>query len=127
MRFDAAIVRGASGLLLPVVFLFALTILATHAPGQGSGALAGLCFALALMLHVLVFGAGAARRAFSGLAARLCLAAGICLALAGAGFVGLFFASQMLEFGVFLAIIGAVQLTLAVLLGRAPTLLDEDW
>src|SRR5262245_37687593 len=104
MRFDAAIVRGASALLLPVMFLFALSVLATHQPGQGSGALAGLSFALALALHVLVFGAGAARRAFPGLAARLCLAAGIGLALAGAGFVQLFFAAQMLEFGIFLVI-----------------------
>lgn len=127
MKYDAAIVRSASALLLPAMFLFALSVLATHAPGQGSGALAGLCFALALMLHALVFGAGAARRAFSALAARFCLAVGIGLALAGAGFVRLSFAAQMLEFGVFLVVSGALHLTFTVLIGRAPTLQDEDW
>jgi multisubunit Na+/H+ antiporter MnhB subunit len=127
MKYDAAIVRGASALVLPLMFLFALAVLATHAPGQGSGVLAGLSFALALTLHVLAFGAGASRRAFPGAAARFCLALGVILAVAGAGFVGLFFAMQMTEFGIFLAIIGAAQLILAALIGRAPTLLDEEW
>jgi pantoate kinase len=127
MKYDAAIVRGATALVSPLAFLFSLSLLATRPPGEGAGVFAGLAFAMALLLHALVFGAGASRRAFPAQVARLSLALGVVLACAGAGFVAIPFAGQILECGLFLAMIGAAHLVMTVLIGRAPTMLDEDW
>lgn len=126
MKFDGAVIKEAARLFLPLAFLFALSLLATRAPGQGAGLIAGLGFALALMLHALIFGAGAARRAFPGVAARGALAGGVVLAALGAGFTHAPLAAEIAELGLFLAIVGAFGLVFAVLIGRAPTLREED-
>jgi multicomponent Na+:H+ antiporter subunit B len=110
----------------PLIVLLALALLVIADPGSGVGFSAGLVFAAALVLHLLVFGAAAARAAFPPFPARLVLALGVLGAVIGAGAPRLIGAPQVLEGGVFAATAAAVSLVLAVLVGRAPTLRDEE-
>jgi multisubunit Na+/H+ antiporter MnhB subunit len=119
--------RIAAKLYAPLALLFALALMALRDPGGGVGFIAALAFSFALVLHVLVFGAAAARAALPPLAARLLLALGVIAALAGAGLPHWPYAAQLIEAGVFLATFGAIALALAALIGRAPTLRDEEW
>lgn len=121
------VLRGAARLHMPLIALFALSLLATRPAGEGAGLLAGLALLLALMLHVLVFGAAASRRALPGPAARLLCALGLIASLLGAGAPGLPYAAQIGEAGLFALILGGGVLAIAVLVGRAPTLRDEAW
>ena len=119
--------RSAARFYIPLVLLLALSFLATRAAGGGVGLTAGIGVALALALHVLVFGAGAARVAFPALAARTALSLGLITALLGTGLKAAPFAPQLAEAGLFMAAVGGLALALKVLVGRAPTLRDEDW
>lgn len=119
--------RSAARFYIPLLLLFTLSFLATRAAGGGVGLSAGIGVALALALHVLVFGAGAARVAFPAPAARAALSLGLVIALSGAGFKAASFAPQLAEAGLFMATVGGSALALKVLVGRAPTLRDEDW
>lgn len=119
--------RSAARFYLPLIMLLALSFLATRAAGGGVGLTAGLGVALALMLHALVFGASAARVAFPAPAARAALSLGFITALLGAGLKGASFASELTEAGLFAATVAGSSLALKVLIGRAPTLRDEDW
>ena len=121
------ILLSAARLYAPLILLFALTLLAARAPGGGVGLMAGLAFALALALHVLVFGAAGLRAAFPPPVMRLVLAAGVVVALAGAGTPGWRFSAQAVEAGLTAATAAAAGLIIAVLSGRAPTLRDADW
>ncbi len=118
---------NAARLYAPLIALFALTLVVARAPGDGAGFLAGLMFALAFVLHALIFGAAAAREAFPPLAARIVVALGIVCAAAGAGLPGWAYAALLIEAGVFAATVGAAALVVIVLFGRAPTLRDADW
>jgi len=127
MKPGAAVqIRAAGQLYAPLIALFALSLLATRAPGAGAGFIAGLAFALVLVLHALVFGAAAAKRAWPPLAAQALVAFGVCAALAGAG-AQWRFAPVLAEAGVFAATAGAASLIIVVSFGRAPTLRDADW
>jgi multisubunit Na+/H+ antiporter MnhB subunit len=121
------ILVGAARLYAPLIALFALTLLSAYAPGNGVGFVAGLAFALVLVLHALVFGADALRTAFPPVLMRLVLAAGVIAAVIGAGAPGLRFAPQTLEAGLAAATAAACGLIVAVLFGRAPTLRDAEW
>jgi multisubunit Na+/H+ antiporter MnhB subunit len=121
------VLRGAARLHLPLIALFALSLLVARAPGEGAGMIAGLALTLALVLHVLVFGAAAARRALPGPAARVVFALGLGAALTAAGAPGLAYAAQIGEGGLFALIVGGAAQVIAVLVGRAPTLRDEAW
>lgn len=121
------ILLSAARLYAPLILLFGLTLLAARTPGDGVGFVAGLAFALALVLHALVFGAAGLRAAFPPPIMRLVLAAGVVVALAGAGLPGWRFAAQALEAGLTAATAAAAGLIIAVLFGRAPTLRDADW
>lgn len=128
MKPGAHISLGAAArFYTPLIALFALSLLATRAPGAGVGFVAGLTTALALVVHVLVFGAGAARRAFPPTLARVVLVLGLVAAAIGAGLPGLRFAPQALEAGLFATTIAAAALVLAVLVGRVPALRDEEY
>jgi multisubunit Na+/H+ antiporter MnhB subunit len=118
---------AAAHLYLPLMALFALSLFVTRAPGGGVGLLAGILFALAFGLHALVFGARAARLAFPPFGARLGLAIGLLVGLTGAAAPSLAIAVQLAELGLFLTTASGAALTLTVLMGRAPTLNDEDW
>jgi hypothetical protein len=118
--------RAAVRFYTPLIILLALAILFSRAPGVGVGFMAGLTLALALTAHALVSGANAARRAFPPAIARTLLALGVIATAAGAGVPRLIIAPQLLEGGLFLVTAAASALVLAVLLGRAPTLREDE-
>ena len=121
------VLRAAARLHTPLIALFALSLFVARPAGTGVGFIAGLAFAMVLVLHVLVFGAAAARKAVPGPIARLALGLGLLATLVSAGAPALPYAAQILEGGLFLLTIGAAALILAVLVGRAPTMREEDW
>lgn len=112
--------------LTPLMALFGAALAFTTAPGGGVGFTAGLAVGLALALHALTFGATAARAALPSSLARVVLALGVVVACAGAGLPRLALAGQLIEGGVFAAMIGAMALLLQVTFGRAPTLRDAE-
>lgn len=128
MKRGAHVVATAvARLYTPLALVFAFTIIAMRAPGAGVGFVAGLAFALALLLHALVFGAAAAKAAFPPLASRLVMALGLGVALSGAGAPRLPYAPQLIEAGLFAVTIAAASLMIAALFGRLPTLRDAEW
>lgn len=116
---------SAARFYTPLIVLFAFSLLAAQAPGEGVGFSAGMAGALALLTHVLVFGAGAARRAFPPALARLVLSLGLIAVSAGVGAPRFLYAPQLLEGGLFAVTIAAAFLIIAVIVGRVPTLRDE--
>ncbi len=116
---------AAARLYVPLIVLFALSLLAMAPAGGGVGFVAGLAFVLALMAHVLVFGAAAARAAAPPFAARLMTALGLAASVIGALAASMPYAAQLMEAGLFAATAAGGALTLAVLIGRAPTMRDE--
>lgn len=121
------VLRSAARTYTPLIALFALALGAMYPPGGGIGLLAGLAISLLGATHTLVYGAVAARVALPPAAARGLLALGLALALVGASAPRLPLAPQLAETGLFLTVLAGTSLVLAVLIGRAPTLRDEDW
>jgi multisubunit Na+/H+ antiporter MnhB subunit len=113
-------------LYAPLIVLLALTLLVLRAPGTGVGFVAGIVTALALVAHMLVFGAAESRRAFPPVFARVLTALGMAALLAGAGFSGLTLAPQIGEAGLFVLTVSTANLVFTVLIGRAPTLREGD-
>lgn len=126
MRAAHLSVLAAARLYGPLIVLAATSILVLRAPGGGVGFVAGLVLVLALGLHQLVFGAAEARRAFPPVFARVLLSLGVFAALAGACAPALAMAPQLIEGGLFIVTSAGLQLVLAVLIGRAPTLRESD-
>src|SRR6185503_6876359 len=93
---------AAARFYTPLMVLFASTLLVVGAPGSAVGVMAGFALALALLVHVLVFGSDAAHMAASPVAMRVLLAAGLVVAFVGAAAPGLPFAAQLSEAGAFL-------------------------
>jgi multisubunit Na+/H+ antiporter MnhB subunit len=122
MNSSNVIVAAAARFFTPLTALFAAALLVGGAPGDGVGFVAGLAFALLLMLHALTFGVAAARTAFPTPLARLMLALGVVAACVGAGLPGFVFAPQLIEAGGFAATVAGAALVIHVLFGRAPTL-----
>lgn len=118
--------RAAARFYTPLIVLFALSVLVARAPGGGVGFTAGLAVALALTAHALVLGANAARTAVPPALARTLLAFGLIAVAAGAGAPRLLAAPQILEGGLFLVTVAGAALVLSVLLGRAPTLREDE-
>jgi multisubunit Na+/H+ antiporter MnhB subunit len=121
------ILRAAAGICTPLIALFAFSVLATRPAGAGVGLSAGLAMGMVLVLHVLVFGAAAARAAFPPLLARVLLALGLLLTLVATSAPLLPFGAELSEAGLFLAVTAGLALLLGVLISRAPTLRDEEW
>jgi len=121
------VLASAAGLYVPLIALFALTLVWTRAPGSGAGFLGGAAFALALVLHALVFGAAASRAAFPPTAARIVLVLAVIAVMAAGGLPEWRYAGQAIEAGVFAATATASALIVAALFGRAPTLRDAEW
>lgn len=119
-----AIIAASARFAIPLIALFALSLLAREAPGDGVGFRAGLVLALIIAIHSLVFGAQAARRAFPLPLARLLLGLGVSAALLGAGAPGLPMSAQLMEGGLCAATASGAAIVLSVLVGRAPTLRD---
>lgn len=127
MRSGQIVLLSAVRLHAPLIALLALSMLALGTPGTGVGLLAGLMFALALVLHMLVFGAAALRRAAPPFAARVLLVLGASAAFVGAGLPGWAGAPMLMEGALFAATAAAAALIVAALAGRAPSLRDEEW
>jgi multicomponent Na+:H+ antiporter subunit B len=126
MKEGAHIVLAAAArFYTPLIVLFALTLLAMRPAGDGVGLIAGLAFVLALIVHALVFGAGAARAAASPLLMRLILALGLAAAAIGAAAPRMLFARELAEAGLFALTAAGGALVIAVLFGRAPTMRDQ--
>ena len=121
------VLHAATKTYIPLLALFSAALLASGEPGAGAGLAAGLAAALLLMLHVLVFGAAAARAAFPAWAARAWVGFGLIAAMVGAGVPRWVYAAQLTEAGFFLCIVSAFSLAMSVVIGRAPTLRDEEW
>jgi hypothetical protein len=128
MKRPAQIVLlAAARFYTPLIMLFAFALLAFRPSGTGVGFVAGMAFALMLALHVLVFGAEAARMAAPPFLTRIVLALGLIAAAAGAGLPEWSLAPPFVEGGVFAVTAAAAALMLAAFVGRAPSLRDEDW
>lgn len=126
MRGAHFVVRAAARLYTPLVLLFALSLFVARPAGGGVGFIAGLAFALALVLHALVFGAAAARQAIPSVIARAMFALGLIAVIAAVGAPGLPFASRIVEAGLFLITAGGAALVIVALAARAPTLRHEE-
>ncbi|MBL8545604.1 MAG: hypothetical protein JNL81_04025 [Hyphomonadaceae bacterium] len=120
------IVAAAARFFTPLTALFAALLLVGGAAGDGVGFVAGMAFALVLMLHALTFGAVAARAALPTPVARLMLALGMIGVCAGAGLPGFVFSAQVIEAGAFAATVAAAAMVIHVVFGRAPTLRDAE-
>jgi multisubunit Na+/H+ antiporter MnhB subunit len=127
MRSAQIVLLSAARFYTPLIALFAFSLLALYAPGAGVGFVAGLAFALTLTLHVIAFGAAAARAAAPPIVARLVLTLGLIASVAAAAAPGWAWSARAMEAGLFAAAVGAAALILAALTGRAPSLRDEDW
>lgn len=121
------VLLAAARFYAPVMTLFAFALLAFRPSGSGVGLIAGVAFALMLALHVLVFGAAASRQAAPPFLCRALLVLGLCAAAAGVGVPAWRFAGELVEGGLFVATASASALILMALVGRAPSLRDEDW
>jgi multisubunit Na+/H+ antiporter MnhB subunit len=109
----------------PLLFLLSAALLASGVAGSGVGFIAGLAAALALVLHLLVFGVRAAQTAFPAWLARLMLALGLVIACAAQ--TGAWrFSSRVAEGGLFIAVVAGAALILPSVFGRAPTLRDAE-
>ena len=128
MKAGAHIVlSAASRFYVPLMLLLGLSFVADRPAGGGVGVIAALCVTLALVTHALVFGAAAARAAFPPALARGLLCFGLLGTCVGAGGRGLVWAPAALEASVFAIIVAGLALAFKALIGRAPTLRDEEW
>lgn len=125
MSGQRVIIADAARFFAPFVVLFAASLLFERAAGTGVGFVAGLVASLLLILHVVVYGAEAARRAAAPLVLRLALSAGICLGVAGFGAPALAYAPQLAEAGAFLTTSAGIGLAFLAIAGRAATLRTE--
>jgi multicomponent Na+:H+ antiporter subunit B len=119
------VLAAAARFYTPLIVLFALTLLAVRPAGAGVGLLAGFAFVLALIVHALVFGAGAARTAAPAFLMRVLVALGLAAATFGATIPRALFARELIEAGLFLVTAAGGALVIAVLFGRAPTMRDQ--
>lgn len=127
MRIGAQAVATASArFYAPLIMLFAATMLLHEPPGMGVGFVAGLAFSLALVLHMLVLGAEAARNAFPPWLARAALAIGLVISVIAVGVPGLAWAPRLVEAGAFTTTAAASALIVTALTGRAPAMRGGD-
>jgi len=128
MKAGAHIVlRAGARFYMPLMLLLALSFVATRPAGSGVGFVAGLCVTLVLVTHALVFGAATARAAFPPALARALLCLGLAGACVGAGAQDLRWSTAVLETSVFMVTAAGLALAFKALVGRAPTLREEEW
>ena len=129
MRSEDLLARYAAKTFTPLLVLFAIYLLITRGPGEGVGFAAGGAFAAGFALFTLSFGLEAARVAFPGWAIRVALGVGaVVCGLGGLGVGGpIVEPARVGEAGLFLVSVGGLCGVIYVLVGRAPTLRDENW
>jgi hypothetical protein len=119
--------QAAARAYTPLIALFAAALAASYPAGSGVGLFAGFVFAALHALHVIVYGAAASRAALPPIASRCMLALGLTLCLAAFGAPAWAYAVRAGELGLFLVAAAGFALVMNVLVGRAPSLRDEDW
>jgi hypothetical protein len=119
--------QAAARAYTPLIALFAALLLATYPAGSGVGLFAGLVFSALHALHMIVYGAAASRRALPSIVSRGLVAVGLFLCLGAIGAAAWPYAARMGEAGLFLVTASGSALLMNVLVGRAPSLRDEDW
>ncbi len=123
MRSGTHIVLAAAvRFYAPLIVLFAAMLLAMRPAGSGVGFIAGLGFILVVILHALLAGVDATRKATPGWAMRLLAALGAAGCVVAAVTPDLMFAHHFTEAGLFLLTSAGGALVVAVLFGRAPTM-----
>jgi hypothetical protein len=111
----------------PLIALLAALLAATYPAGSGVGLFAGLAFAALHALHMIVYGARASRRALPPMISRAAFAVGLLVCLAATGAAAWPYAARVGEVGLFLVAASGFALVMNVVVGRAPSLRDEDW
>lgn len=122
---DPVALRGASKALIPVIALLAIAMIATGV--SGAGLAGGALLSISVLLHALIYGSDASRRAMPAWGWRLCLFGALILCAISASSPDWPFAAPMAEAGVAVACVSAVALAFSALAGRAPALRDEEW
>ena len=117
----AATARLASALAA----MLALLLLATWPAGSGVGLVAGATAAMGLLMHLLMFGVRASRRAAPLWVLQALVLVGVGAATAG-GLPGLRHVSNvLLEAGLFAIVVGGSGWAFVAIAARAPTLGEE--
>lgn len=119
------VLSSASRFYMPLIALFALTLLVTRPAGGGVGLVAGFAFLLALIAHGIVFGASAVRAAAPPWLMRLFAAAGLAAAAFGAAEPRFVLEREFVEGGLFVLTAAGGALIVTALFGRAPAMRDH--
>ncbi len=99
---DDVVLRVVTKQLIPFILLFALYVQVHGDFGPGGGFQAGVMFAAAFILYVLVFGIETAQRIFPVGTFRAAIAAGVLL-YSAVGFLGITLGGNFLDYGVLAA------------------------
>jgi multicomponent Na+:H+ antiporter subunit B len=138
------VLTSMAKLMIPLIIVFAIYV---HSHGDirpGGGFQAGAIVACALSLHLLVFGAEAARQLIPVPVLKIAAAFGVLL-YAGTGLASVFFGKEyldydalgagldgqkfgilLIEIGVFLTVSATLTLCVYAFAGRVPDIRDED-
>ena len=141
------ILRTVSKLLIGTIVLFALYVQFHGDYSPGGGFQAGVIFAVAFILHGIVFGLGTVQRVFPPWLVHKCAALGVLL-YAGTGVASMLLGYDYLDYGAFtpdhpshgqhygiLVVELGVGITVAGVMisvfyafaGRPPSISDDDW
>jgi multicomponent Na+:H+ antiporter subunit B len=96
---ETVILRVVGKALVPFILLFALYVQFHGDYGPGGGFQAGVIFAAGLILHALIFGLDALRRAIPQVVVEIGIAAGALL-YGGVGVTSMFMGGEFLHYGV---------------------------
>jgi multisubunit Na+/H+ antiporter MnhB subunit len=113
-------------LTAPLLLLLGLSLLAVWSAGGGVGFVAGLLGLLAVMMHAIVFGAAASRRAFPPVLLRAVLIVALVAAAATLN-ARIAYALQIQEAAVAAITTAGGALLVMTLFGRAAALRDGAW
>lgn len=105
MRHDL-ILRIASKLIIPFMFVFALYVQFHGDFGPGGGFQAGVIGAASVILYAIIFGLGAAQRVVPPAVVRILVPSGV-LIFAGTGVIDMFLGGNYLDYSV----MGATQVS----------------
>ena len=148
MSIEHLILRVVMKILFAPIILFALYVQFHGDYGPGGGFQAGVIFAVAFILHALIFGLDATKKAMPERVLYVLMSVGL-LFYAGTGFATLLMGCNLLgydcivpdsdhhagqhygillvEFGVGMAVASTMLVIFYQFAGREPEIRDEDW